>query len=206
MRVKNIPRHTIQHIWKAYAKKTLNDHPEYWVKRRLNMPFYIYKLNQYNETVEVMTYALFRSICEQFLDRAKMAIINGEAVNIPHCGRICAKRIQRDFRSKNKAIDWGKTNEAGYDMVEGKRKYKKVYLHTTDEYCRIGWFKPFNIPNISIYEFKPTEPGASNRSGGFNKEFSDALMAHVALKYRYLFCPLRDYVVEEDEQFEIEQS
>lgn len=193
MKLKNIHRHTVRHMWQAYVKEVINENPEYWTKRKNGLVHYIYKKDQSNEPEEVLNYDMFRYLVEQFFSRAKLAIINGEAVNIPNVGRICAKRIQRDFRSKNKPIDWGRTNAAGRDE---NGKYKKMYYFTEDEYCRIGFFK-MAILNIHVYQFKPTNPGMTNREGGFNKEFSRALTNDPLLKYRYLYCPLRDYVVKE---------
>lgn len=199
MKVKNIPRHTVVHMWDAYVKRILNENPTWWSKARKTVgKFYVYRPDGDGQ-VEVINYEIFRTIIEDYLNLAKKAIINGECLYLSSVGRICAKRIQRDFRGKKKSVDWKRSHAAGVTTVDGKKKFNKLYFRTEDDYCRIGWFKAA-IENISMYMFLPAKPGISDREGGgFSKQFSNALISDPLLRFKYLFCPLRDYVLIENE-------
>lgn len=203
MKVKPIPRHTVQHMWAAYVKRILshNSKSEYWVKYNNGKIHAIYYRTPTGQTKEFLSYELFRNIIERFMAKAKQAVMNAESIEIPHCGFIAGKRIERDFRSKKKTIDWKRTTAAGYTITqtpEGPlKKYNKVYYQLQDEYCRIGWFKP-TIVNISIYSFLPTESSSkthtANPTVGFKEEFSHNIMKDQFIKYKYIFCPIRDIV------------
>lgn len=204
MKVKNINRHTVLHMWSKFVKVQLKLHPSYYKKHNPSSrarPYYLYNTTADGSWEEVMNYDKFRHIIEQFLSRAKEEVIQGNAISIPHCGRICAERIERDFRSKNIPVNWKKTMEGGKIMNDrGKMIYKQFVYFTDDEYCRIAWFKPGHIENIRMYEFIPTNSGESNREGGFKTEFSASLTLDPFLKYRYLYCPITDYVLVENDE------
>jgi hypothetical protein len=203
MKIKNIPRHTVTHMWKAYVKKLLNEHPEYYTKINRNSQvssFYVYTTikdsNKKSIGFCIIDYSQFRTIVSQFLERTRYEIIHGNSVSIPGCGRIAATRIERDFRSKRKMKDWKKTMASGKNAETGK--YNKVYYYTNDDYCRIGWFKTSYITNITMYEFIPTQSGMCGP--GFKEEFSKAIDADPFLKYRFIFSPLTTYILEEQNQ------
>lgn len=202
MKQEPIARHTLKNIWVAYSKKLIKQNQNYRTTSKEGMVDSVYFEDSTATKIVVMTYEKFRSICERFLLRARKAVINGEAINIPSCGIIGAKRIQRDFRSKKKTVDWIRTTEAGYKILEnGKRKYNKVFYQVQDEYLRIGWFKP-TITNIEAYVFEPTHSSskthfANESTIGFKEDFAKANNADKLLKYRYIFCPIKDYVLKE---------
>lgn len=198
MREEVLKMHAVKHIWMAYAKKLMAEHPEYKKKGTKNMKdydFIIYKIENFVK-VEVTSYTRFRKIIEHYFDRAKIAIINGQALHINQCGKICARRIERDFRKKKgKVINWHKTKQQPLvPNAEGGLSYAKKIYFTDDDYCRVAWFKPNDngIPNASVYEFTPT--GNDVDKAGFSGEFSTALKEDKLLKYRYLFAPIKDPV------------
>jgi len=198
MKVKNIPKHTVKHIWQAYVKKLLRDNPQYWAAGRKGamQNFYVFEKRN-GVIVEVMTYESFRKLVERLFNKAKHHIIQGESFSIPHCGIICAKRIERDFRAKTKTIDWKRTIDSGHTIVDGKKKYNRVYYVTTDDYCRIGWFKPKKLTNVEVYYFEPTSRSSGDKFtavGGFKHEFSGALQKDPLLKYQYLYNPITDLI------------
>jgi len=216
MKREGIKTHLVRHMWEAYAAKILAENPEYWGRYHNKIHnFYIYEKRDTVETiyetefregkrvhipkpiqsskvVEVYSYTRFRKIVECFFDKAKTAIINGEAVAINRCGKICAKRVERDFTSSNqRMINWSKTRlqPLVYDPVTGKNRYAKIIFYTDDDWCRIGWFRP-GMRNESVYEFEPSNRN-STATSGFKYEFSKALTSNPLLKYRYLYCPIK---------------
>lgn len=202
MKVESIPNHSFKHIWEGYVRKLLLANPEYSIKKKPHfhtVEAVVIKTPKGNVKEEIISYTLFKGILERFLVKSKQCIINGEAINIPHCGMIAAKRIERDFRAQNKSIDWKKTSEAGHTIDEnGKKKFNHVFYYLSDEYCRIGWYKPL-MTNVENYLFEPTRSSSKTHitnvaTTGFKEEFSQALMSDPFLKYKYIFCPIRDYV------------
>lgn len=205
MKVKSIPRHTIQHIWKAYVKNISSNKSDYWTKFKDGFPCAIYYNTPGGQVKLFMDYELFRNVCERFLLQARKAIINGESIEIPRCGFIAGKRIERDFRAKKKTIDWKRTVAGGFTMIEVdgemKKKYNKIYYQLKNDYCRIGWIKP-TISNITVYSFLPTASSskshATNPTIGFKEAFSQNLVKDQFIKYKYIFCPLRELVPNTD--------
>lgn len=196
MKVKNIDTHTLKHMWIAYVNKLLLENPEYWRKDTG-------KTSQYhsiailrksgNRVVQVIDYAQFRAISERLFSTAKNAIIRGEAFNLPHCGKVYVKRIQRDFRSKKRPVDWARTMRLNTEFDQtGKRIYKKLYFFSDDDYLRVAWVGA-EIPNQTCYEFLPAH-GDPKRNAGFKLELAMANKKDKLLKYQYLFCPLKDII------------
>lgn len=178
-------------IWQDYVKHVIDKNPEYWTRyANYTSNYYIYR-KVGNRVEEVMNYKRYRKIIATYITRAKKAIIQGEALNITNrVGKICARRVERDFRKKGKPIDWGKTNVHGFTIDDtGKKKYNKVVYFTDDDWCRIGWHKTLSIANESVYEFKPA--GAMFGNTGFKTEFIQALKADDLLRYQYLFFTIR---------------
>lgn len=184
-------------MWLAFVKVKLAENPEWWTKYSYSYRwanFSLWKL--YNgRPVEVMNYTRFNAVIRSYFNRAKKAIINGEAVNMnASVGKICARRVERDFRKpKQNSINWFRTKKQPlvWNEKEQKMKYANVIYNGGDEWCRIGWHRTKSITNESVYEFKPTAP-SSNKLWGFQLEFSNALIADPLLKYRYLYFPV-DY-------------
>jgi len=193
MKVVPVARHTVKHVWKAFVKSQLEQHPKYYTKGQA-----IFQELEPGKVKEIMDYKTFRGIIERFFDQAKKAIIEGEAVQIPCMGAIAAKRISRDFRKEQKDIDWGRSIAKGSEKLEnGRMSPDKLYYYTNDDYCRIAWWKP-KIANISVYRFEPTNKSSGTREDcktkGFKTQFSEALDQDPFLKFRYIFGPLRTLV------------
>lgn len=191
------PLHFIKDIWVAYAEKLLKQNPG-WCSRYHNKIKHYYlgymKGEGKNQVfVQVFCYAQFRRVLEFYFDRAKAAIIAGEAVNLNgKLGKIVGMRIERDFRSPGqKMINWDKTRkiEKVWDPVRLKMAYPKMVYYTSNDYCRIGWLKNRMVENETVYKFSPTEANAS-RTTGFKLEFSQAQEKDPLLKYIYLYQPL----------------
>lgn len=219
MTSKRITTHVVKHIWEAYAKKYLIEHPEcYGVQHNKIRNFYIYKNGTKKSKVTVnypsrkqmffshshqglvISYEIFRKVIEEFLGKAKTAIINGDAVHFTHIGYICAKRVERDFRKKNqRIIDWGKTRkqEKVWNDEAGKEVFPRYIYYSDDDWCRIAWIKP-GIKGETAYEFDPAAPN-SKGTKGFRKEFSQAVKADPLLKYKYLYAPIKDFAQQETE-------
>ena len=183
-------------MWQKYVKDILATNPDYWTRfEHYISNFAIYRKAN-NRVEEVMSYKRFKNIILSYFNRAKKAIIKGEAVNMQSgVGKICARRVERDFRKpKQRTIDWAKTRKQPlvFDETTQKMKYANVIYNTDDEWCRIGWHKAHRLVNEQVYEFKPSKSG--NGSIGFANEFSKALITDPLLKYRYLYYPVTNYV------------
>lgn len=184
---------TVIDIWKAYVKKLLIDNSEWWGKRDKFMPDFVVYRKEGTKVIEVINYNSFRKLMEMYFDRAKIAIIKGDALDMTSgVGKILGRRVERDFRKKGqRRIDWGKTRKQPLVQNEetGTWHYKTLVYNTSDDWCRISWNKTKKLDNEIIYEFKPSAPN-SNRTGGFRLEFSNALMRDPLLKYKYQFKPV----------------
>ena len=186
----------MKHIWLAYVEKLLKENPTY--RKKNTSPHYrhytiIIQKNVGDRWVQIITYERFRKIAEHLLNSAKNAVIAGEGFNFPHCGKIYVKRIQRDFRSKNRQVDWGKTMKKNSDFDEnGKRIYKKLYYFSSDDYLRVAWNKA-DITGKKWYEFVPA---SGKNQTGFKAELGVANAKDPLLKFRYVFNPLKDIVKE----------
>jgi hypothetical protein len=186
--------HVLKDIWIAYATQLLHDNPEWWGRYAQNtMHFYVYR--RVGTKVElVISYPVFRKTMETYLNRAKRSIIQGEALNVlGGVGKICARRVERDFRKKNqRRVDWHKTRQQPMIWSEEKQKmvYKTIIFFTNDDWCRIGWSKNGRVKNETVYEFVPANRNSGGTSG-FKLEFTEALKKDPLLKYKYLFNPLR---------------
>lgn len=210
---KRINTHLIRHIWEDYARKILLENPDYYgVSHNKIRNYYIYRKGTKKYVVRVNypsgaesatvhsqqglvnSYEIFRKIIEEYLAKARQAIINGEAVHFAHIGKICAKRVERDFRKKTqRMIDWAKTKKQTkvWNDEAGKEIYPKYFYFADDDWCRIGWIKA-NIKNDTVYEFDPSGPNSLGK-GGFRKEFSNALKHDPLLKYKYLYAPIKEF-------------
>lgn len=196
MKVKNIETHSLRHIWLAYVVKTLAANPTYRRvdkgKEHAYSQIAIQKLHG-EHWIQVIDYARFKKISEHLMNSAKTAIIKGEALALPHCGKVFITRIQRDFRSKKKQVDWARSMKKNTEFDEnGKRIYKKLVYFVSDDYLRVAWTRA-EIPNQSWYEFSPAA-GDLIRQAGFKFELAQANKKDPFLKYQYLFAPLKDIV------------
>lgn len=219
MRAKQINTHLVKHMWEAYAQRLLKSDPMLKGERHNKIRnFYVYRLKQvtkpvYQESTKILMYHQnigfqrvpivdynhFRNIIEGFVRKAKLAIIQGEAIQINNCGKICAKRVERDFRKKKrKQIDWFKTRQQPmvWDEELQRHKYSRIIYFTNNDWVRIGWFKP-GIKNESVYEFAPSTKSTDGTTG-FKAEFSRANVKDKLLKYNYLFNEIKNYKKEEE--------
>lgn len=212
MRVEGIKTHTVKHMWETYAKDLLADHPNYFgVLHNKIENFYIFKKDTKSRTVTakyetyktiskvysmsglVFSYTQFRKVIEDYFAKARKELIRGNAININGVGQLCVKRVERDFRTdKHKFVDWGKTKLQPkiYSEELGREVYKEHIYFTTDDWCRVAWFKNMVLANKCVYEFEPTHSSSSSqkcRTKGFTTELSEALTKDKLLKYQYLF-------------------
>lgn len=186
--------HLVKDIWIAYAEKLLKVNPKWWSKYENKCKHYRIGYMEDDRKVEVMNYVQFRKVIEYYFDRAKTAIIKGEAINmLGHVGKICAKRVERDFRKKKqRRIDWFRTRLQPKVWSEERQKlvYANVIYFTSNEWCRIAWIKTGQVENETVYEFAPAARNSAGTSG-FKLEFSEAQKADPLLMYQYLYNPLK---------------
>lgn len=187
--------YNVRDMWEAFIKEKLATNPEWWTKKNYTWGwsrFSLWKLEN-GRPVEVMSYERFNKIIRAYFNRAKKAIIKGEAVNMQAgVGKICARRVERDFRKKKQRnINWPRTKLQPLVWSEKKQRleYANTIYFVEDEWCRIGWHKTESLANETVYEFKPTAV-SSDKKHGFTMEFSTALKANPLLKYQYLYFPL----------------
>lgn len=195
-------------VWLKYVEKLLLDNPQWKSRYAKYLPQY--KIVRVEQTwtmklvgskfkkvtviqeIEVLNYSRFRKVIEHFFDRAKHAIIQGEAIDITSSvGKICGCMVQRDFTKKGqRRINWGATRKYPlvWSEIKGRMEYQTLVYYTNDDWCRIKWVKTCQLTNESTYEFKPAAPNSA-KTTGFTKEFSEALKNDPLLKYRYLFNP-----------------
>ncbi len=204
MKVKNTPRHVIKDIWLAYVKKLMANVPEgckYKTKREQGFIYTILYWTPGGKKGKLIDYRIFSDVIIRFLSKGKQAILRGESFYIPSMGYIAGKRIERDFRAK-KRINWKASRKTGTTTTpEGKIKINKIIYEDGDDYCRIGWFK-VNMTNIETYAFEPTHSTSKSHclnvntppNIGFKEQFSKALRDDQTLKYRFIFCPIKDYI------------
>lgn len=211
-----VPIHYVKHVWARYAENLLKGNPDLmgvncngiknaliYSKRGMAKPRKVHvryqsRLSGWTTTVYsaaglVITYPEFRKVITTYFKLARAAIIEGEAVHIRSVGKICAKRVERDFRKKNQCpIDWHKTKQEELVWSEelGRLKYKKVHYFMNDDWLRIGWFKNNTEGFEGVYKFSPTSK--SHKKLGFKAEFVQANNKDKLLKYRYLFQCIRN--------------
>ncbi len=194
-RTVNKKTYVLLDMWQTYVKKLLADNPEWWSRYENFTSNYAVYRKAGTRVEEVMNYTRYRKIVENYLTRAKKAIINGEAVQFGRVGKICARRVERDFRrQRQRKVDWGKTRKQELVWSEEKQKlcYVKVIYYTTDDWCRIGWNRADLVTNENLYEFKPSSESHDKKTG-FEMEFSQALIKDPLLKYQYLYYPIKSY-------------
>jgi len=192
-RIETKSTYNVMDMWQKYVKDMLAANPEYWSRYENYTSNFAVYCKDGNRVKEVMNYKRFNAIIRSYFTRAKKAIIKGEAVNMmASVGKICARRVQRDFRKpKQNRINWHRTKQQPlvFDDKEQRMKYEHKIYHVEDEWCRIGWHKTKTLANESVYEFKPTAQ-SSTKQWGFAMEFSNALRADPLLKYQYLYFPV----------------
>ena len=187
--------YTVHDIWLAYVKHLLAITPGAYTKYGRFRSHDVVKVMDNGVEREMMSYNRFRKVIEHYFDRAKKAIIQGEALDMTNgVGKILGCMVERDFtRAGQRRINWAATKKLSetvpkiWDEQKQRFVYAKLVYYTNDNWCRIKWHKHYTIENETKYEFKPTAPNRDK--SGFTKEFSDALMADPLLKFRYLFNP-----------------
>lgn len=189
--------HHLKDVWNWYSNTLLSGNPEWWgVYKDRVTNYYIYR--KYTDgdgkrvVIEVFSWPKFRHIIETYYDKAKDAIIAGEAVDMKmRIGKICARRVQRSHNKR--VINYAKTMKQPkiYSEKMGREVRAKVIYYTADDWCRIAWNKTKQLTNESVYEFFPT---SNTKSGNcFCQQFSRVLTANKLLKYKYPYYPLRKF-------------
>lgn len=184
----------IQDMWEAYAFQLLAANPNWVGSSRLGIQNYQlmrkYRENGKMKVEKILSYKDFRNVVVKYYEKARDAIIQGEAINLGNrLGKICARRVERNHAKK--VIDYYKTKQQPKVWNEDLQRYvrKRIIYYTDDDWCRIGWHKRRAIRNETVYEFKITK---NLRSGkGFNQLLDKALKARPTLKYKYIFYPLK---------------
>jgi len=186
--------HVLKDIWIAYAEHMLPNDPDLRSRYKNKTKHFVVGYETKEKFIEVLSYPKFRRTIERYFDKAKRAIIQGEAINMGGgVGKICGKRVERDFRKKKqRKVNWHKTRQL--EKVWDEEKQKMVYPYyvyfISSEWCRIAWVKNERIPNETVYEFAPASRNSAGTSG-FKLEFSQAQKEDPLLQYRYLYNPLK---------------
>lgn len=174
---------SVKDAYIEYAKKLLVENPEYWSLYSHKTPHYQVFKKGINKVIEVISYARYRVIIEEWFSGAAKYIINGEALTLgSRLGRIAPRRVERNF--KNEQVNWKATKE----MWERKGERKGLVYFLDDDWIRIGWRKTGKLKNSFLYRFSPAE-GNTITQRGFKKEFSQANRNDPNLKMRYEFYP-----------------
>lgn len=117
----------------------------------------MYRYYRQNNPGTDVTYTQFKYIISRFNKIAAAKILEGETLNLGN--RLGKIRIRRVKRNHNKlSVDWMATNRLKADGIN-----KLVYF--TDEYW-YRWYwekKACQIPNKSVYKFRPTGGDHGNR-------------------------------------------
>lgn len=186
--------HVLKDIWIAYAEKLLKKDPNLVSKYANKTRHYVIGYMEDGKFIEVLSYPKYRRTVERYFDKAKRAIIQGEAINMGGgVGKICGKRVERDFRKqKQRRVNWHKTRQLPKVWDEAKQKWVAPYYiyFTSNEWCRIAWVKNELLKNETVYEFAPASRNSAGTSG-FKLEFSQAQKEDPLLQYRYLYNPLK---------------
>ena len=186
--------YVLKDIWIAYAEKMMQEDPSLTSRYKNKTKHFVVGYMEDNKFIEVLSYTKFRRTVERYFDKAKRAIIQGEAINMGGgVGKICGKRVERDFRKKKqRRVNWHKTRqlEKVFDPVQNKMVYPYYIYFTSSEWCRIAWIKNELLKNETVYEFAPAARNSAGTSG-FKLEFSQAQKADPLLQFRYLYNPLK---------------
>jgi len=194
--MKTVPKtYRLADIWKSYSNTILSENPECWGVYKHKIPNYFIYRKYYDENgkrnvIEVFSWQKFKGIVEDYYDRAKQAVIEGECIDMKSkLGKICARRVQRNHNKRS--INYAKTRlqPKVYSEKHGREVRAKIIYNTGDDWCRIAWNKFSQIPNESVYEFCPA---SHTKSGAcFKQQFSKALEKNPLLRYRYPYYPLK---------------
>lgn len=194
--------HYIQDIWEEYARIFLVNNPDCFGRYRNKVHDAIIYRVEGRKVVQINSFSAFHKRIKEYFDRAKTAIIDGEAINMyGMVGKIAIRRCERDFRKKL-AVDWGKSQklmvlnpETGkkeyprhWDEASQKMVVKRIYF-TEPDWCRIGLHKTGRIKNETVYEFKPSSSNPPSLTG-FEQQFIHALNTDPVLRYRYIYIPI----------------
>lgn len=145
--------------------------------------------NKASKTI-VICYTDWHNIVSVYMEKAKEKIIQGFRLSMGRAGNIYPKCIERNFN--NKVVDWTRTRQQPKTWSERRQKLvpEKIIYHADNDYCRIAWGR--GVGGIKR-KFKPTKSSSTTstrmRRVGFSEQFSRALKATPALKYRYVYAP-----------------
>lgn len=187
---KKTATHNASDVYNAWITQMLEENPDLWTKyskateRRHE---FVYKMNQKDEPIEVMSFARWRRIVQIYFLLARKAVIEGKRVKLGHrLGAIRARTISRNF--KKKKIDFNETRKQPYviDPITGRRHRAKIIYFTSDTYSKIAWEKLGSITNETLYKFVPS--GGSKARGGFKEEFKTAMRENPLLSAQFKQC------------------
>jgi hypothetical protein len=195
MEFKTSPTRNPKDIFDDYVRKFMASKPGHILRRReIEDGYRDWELVHVETDAVVMSFSRWYNIVSVFFETAKIKIIEGQRLHMGRVGTIYPKRIERSFH--NKQVNWYATNARPKVWDEERQKYlpDKLIFHVSADYCRIAWQKENKAWKVRVSrKFVPTK-SSSTTSGrtdkvGFKEQFSRALKANPALKYKYVFCP-----------------
>ncbi len=179
MRIVKPRNHTVIDVYKAWCLKKLEEDPSYSLEYDASYRAKgVRVLLQEKDGIKkiVMRYVLFRRIIETYNQYGVDLVIEGGELELGgKMGKIIARRVERNFNKPQADIATTlkmRKIEPGHPMI----------YRTEEDYCRISWVKPKQIPNEKSYSFDPA-------AGNFKTKFSHSIMANPVLKFNYRFTP-----------------
>ena len=102
-------------------------------------------------------YTYFKYVISQYNKKCADHILEGGVINLGNrLGKLRIRRITRNHEKRK--IDWGETNKLKKEGV------KKWVFYTDDHWYSWYWEKRIcNIPNKSVYKFRPSGGDNGNR-------------------------------------------
>lgn len=183
MQLRKPKNHTVVDMYKAWCRKTLEDHSTYFQEydpavRNGNGWGYvgiIYEIQE-GSKIMIMSYAMFRLILEAFNKYAVEAIIEGHTLSLDSkLGHIAGARIERNLEKIR--CDMVATREA--------RKIDSTHpaiFYTDPDLYIVWWSKMHKVKNETVYTFVPAKYN-------FRAKFYQAIRARPILKMNYKYYP-----------------
>jgi hypothetical protein len=122
-----------------------------------------------------VTYTQFKYILSLYNKKVADRLLKGDIVNLGNrVGKLRIKKVARDFNKKT--VDWNSTNQLKAQGIN------KLVFFTDEYWYRWAWEKKScQIPNKSVYKFRPTGGEGGNRKRLTRLLKSDEL-AHLNFK------------------------